>query len=82
MVAGKESSNSSIPIAMARIYAAGAIEKVERTARKIIATLAEGDMARTQFTILRRLAKHDPADTVALRRQVAQHIVKAGRYAL
>jgi butyryl-CoA dehydrogenase len=39
-------------------------------------------MARTQFTILRRLAKHDPADTVALRRQVARHVIKAGKYSL
>ncbi len=79
---GKGSAGAEIPIAMARIYAAGAIEKIELAARKIIAAVAEGDMARTQFTILRRLAKHDPADTIALRRQVAQHIVKAGRYIL
>jgi hypothetical protein len=39
-------------------------------------------MARTQFAILRRLGKHDPADTIALRRQVATHQIKAGKYAL
>ena len=39
-------------------------------------------MLRTQMAILRRLAKHDPADTIALRRQVAGHMVKAGRYGL
>jgi alkylation response protein AidB-like acyl-CoA dehydrogenase len=82
MAAGKGSVGASIPTAMARIYAAGAIEKIDRAARKIIATVAEGEMARTQFTILRRLGKHDTADTVALRRQVAQHIVKAGKYVL
>jgi len=37
---------------------------------------------RTQLAILRRLAKHDPADTIALGRQVAQHVIKAGKYAL
>jgi alkylation response protein AidB-like acyl-CoA dehydrogenase len=78
--AGKGSAE--IPVAMARIYAAGAIEKIELAARKVIAAVSEGDTARTQFTILRRLAKHDPADTVALRRQVARHIVKAGKYIL
>jgi butyryl-CoA dehydrogenase len=67
---------------MARVFAAGAIEKIELAARKVIAAVAEGDMARTQFTILRRLAKHDPADTVALRREIARHMVKAGRYIL
>ncbi|MDW5265079.1 MULTISPECIES: acyl-CoA dehydrogenase family protein [Acidobacteriaceae] len=82
IVAAKGSAGADISAAMARIYASGAMEKIELCARKVIAAVAEGDMARTQFTILRRLAKHDPADTITLRRQVAQHIVKAGKYAL
>jgi len=82
ITAAKGSAAAEIPIAMARIYAAAAIEKIELCARKVIAAVAEGDMARTQFTILRRLAKHDPADTISLRRQVARHVVKAGKYSL
>ncbi|MCU1319388.1 MAG: acyl-CoA dehydrogenase protein, partial [Edaphobacter sp.] len=79
-MAGKGSSE--IPVVMARIYAADALDKIELSARKIIAAVAEGDMLRTQLTILRRLAKHDSADTIALRRQVAQHVIKAGKYAI
>ena len=67
---------------MARIYAAEAMQTIERSARKVIAAAAEGDMARTQFAILRRLAKHDPADTITLGRQVAAHMLRAGKYAL
>ena len=78
MAAGK----SAIAVAMARIYASGAIDRIELASRKIIAAVAEGDMARTQMTILRRLAKHEPVDTIALRRQVARHVVQAGRYSL
>ncbi len=81
--AGKgTASTKEIPVAMARIYTAHAFDIIERSARKVIAAAAEGDMLRTQLAILRRLSKHDPADTIALRRQVAQHIVKAGRYAI
>ncbi|MEO6817167.1 MAG: acyl-CoA dehydrogenase family protein [Edaphobacter sp.] len=82
IVAGKGNTGAEIPVAMARIYAAAAMEKIELCARKVIAAVAEGDMARTQFTILRRLAKHDPSDTIALRRLVAKHIVKSGKYTL
>jgi acyl-CoA dehydrogenase-like protein len=82
MTAAKAGAAAEIPVAMARIYAAAAIEKIERCARKVIAAVAEGEMAHTQFTILRRLAKHDPADTIALRRQVARHLVRAGKYSL
>jgi butyryl-CoA dehydrogenase len=75
-------SSAEIPVAMARIYAASAMEKIEMAARKIIAAVAEGDMLRTQLTILRRLSKHDATDTISLRRQVAQHVIKAGKYAI
>jgi butyryl-CoA dehydrogenase len=74
--------SAEISVAMARIYASVAMEKIELAARKIVATVAEGDMLRTQLAILRRLARHDPADTILLRRQVAQHLIRAGKYAL
>ncbi len=74
--------SAAIPVAMAKIYASGAMDRIELASRRVIAAVAEGDMARTQMTILRRLAKHEPADTIALRRQVARHVVQAGRYSL
>jgi alkylation response protein AidB-like acyl-CoA dehydrogenase len=77
-----DQKQSVIPVAMAKVYAAEAMESIERSARKVIAAVAEGDMARTQFAILRRLAKHDPADTIALRRQVAAHVIEAGKYSI
>ena len=76
MVAG----DSHVTVAMAKLYAEQAFETMEKAARMVIAAVAEGDTARTQFAILRRLAKHDPADTIALRRQVAGHMLRAGRY--
>jgi len=78
----KGSDAPTIPVAMARIYADRAMSMIELAARKVIAAVAEGDMLRTQLTILRRLAKHDTADTVTLRRQIARHIIQAGKYAL
>ncbi len=68
--------------AIAEYYAARSIEKVELAARKVIAAVAEGDMLRTQMAIVRRLAKHEPANTIALGREIATHVIAAGRYAL
>jgi butyryl-CoA dehydrogenase len=48
----------------------------------VIAAVAEGDMLRTQMAILRRLSKHEPADTIGIGRQIAKHVLAAGRYAL
>ncbi len=69
-------------IAMTRYYAERAMERVEMAARRTIATVAEGDMLRTQMAILRRLAKHEPADTIGLGRQIAKHVLAAGKYSL
>ena len=69
-------------IAMTQYYATKAFDRVELSSRKVIATVAEGDMLRTQMAILRRLAKHEPSDTIALGRQIAKHVLAAGRYSL
>src|ERR1700730_14338766 len=82
LVTGQGSEASAIPVAMARIYADKAMSTIELSARKIIAAVAVGDMLRTQLTILRRLSKHDSADTISLRRQVARHFIQAGKYSL
>ncbi|HEU4635465.1 MAG TPA: acyl-CoA dehydrogenase family protein [Edaphobacter sp.] len=79
-IAGR--GGSEIATAMARIYSETAMDRLEIAARRIVAAAVEGDMLRTQMTILRRLSKHDPVDTIALRRQVAHHVLRAGRYSL
>ena len=40
------------------------------------------DMLRTQMAIVRLLAKHDPADTIAIGRHIAQHVLAAGQYSI
>ncbi len=75
-------SAAAMPTAMTRVYLSQAMEKVESAARKIIAAVAEGDMLRTQLAILRRLAKHDPFNAIALRQQLAQNMIEHGKYSL
>lgn len=69
-------------ISMTRMYCADSLELIAQRARKAIATIAEGDMLRTQLAILRKLSRYEPADTIALQRKVAQRTVEAGRYTL
>jgi alkylation response protein AidB-like acyl-CoA dehydrogenase len=73
---------AALPIAMTRVYLSQAMDKIEASARKIIADVAEGDMLRTQMAILRRLGKHDPVNTVGLRQEIAEKIIERGRYGL
>ena len=69
-------------IAMAQVYVAEAMNKIEAAAKTAIAAIAEGDMLRTQMSILRRLSKHEPVNTIALRQQIAQGVLEAGRYVI
>ncbi|MGB6677747.1 MAG: acyl-CoA dehydrogenase family protein [Terriglobales bacterium] len=78
----KGESAASLPIAMTRVYLSQAMEKIEAAARKVIAAVADGDMLRTQLAILRRLAKHEPFNTIELRQQIAQKVIQRGKYTL
>ena len=73
---------AALPIAMTRVYLSQAMEKIEAAAKKVIATVADGDMLRTQLAILRRLAKHEPFNTIELRQQIAQKMIERGKYTL
>ncbi len=73
---------SALPIAMTRVYLSQAMEKIEGAAKKVIAAVADGDTLRTQLAILRRLAKHEPFNTIELRQQIAQKMIERGKYAL
>src|SRR5271167_1624726 len=82
MVEQKGEAASALPIAMTRVYLTQAFEKVESAAKKVMADVAEGDMLRTQLAIVRRLAKYEPFNTIALRQQIAQKTIEAGKYQL
>ena len=73
-------AQSAHAIAMARVYISEAIEKVENYARSVIAASAEGDMLRSQMAILRRIAKYEPYNTIALREKISAKVIEAGKY--
>jgi len=82
MVEQKGEASAALAVAMARVYLTQGFEKVEAAAKKVIADVAEGDMLRTQLAIVRRLSKHEPFNTIALRQQIAQKTIEAGKYRL
>ncbi len=80
IVAARGEAAARQAIALTRYYAAHAAETIQVRARRVIAAVAEGDMLRTQMAILRRLGKYEPADTIALGRQIAAQVIASGRY--
>ncbi len=80
--AGKPAPLPELAAAMARVFTADALERMESAARRVLAAVAEGDGLRAQLALLRRFSRRVPADTIALRRTVAEGVRRAERYPL
>jgi len=78
----KIGGKNALAVKMTKYYAARSFRVLETAAERVIAAVAEGDMLRTQMAIFRRLAKHEPVNTVTLGREISAAMVEAGRYTL
>lgn len=82
LAGSSRAAQAAAAAAMTGLIASEVIETAEQCARRILAACADGDLLRTQLAILRRLARHAPADTVALGRAVAAACIAAEKYPL
>ena len=57
-----------------------AMARIELSARAVLGAAAQGDTLRTYMAVLRRFARYEPVDAVALRRAIAGRLLEAGRY--
>jgi len=64
------------------VFLRDALARIEVSARDILGACSEGDSLRTYMTVLRRLARYEPVNTVALRRKIAGRILDRERYAV
>ena len=76
----KMAGSNRLAIQLAGYYAAHSFSVVVTAAERLIGAVAEGDVLRTQMAIFRRLAKHEPSNTVALGRSISTAMVESGRY--
>jgi alkylation response protein AidB-like acyl-CoA dehydrogenase len=77
--AGKQ-SNAALHQDAARVAVNESAGRVEIAARNALAAMADGDTLRTQLAALRRLMKVTPANTVEMRRRLADATVAKGGY--
>jgi len=80
--AEKFAGRSRTAIGLAQLTAARSFRVIENAAERVLGAVAEGDMLRTQMAIYRRLAKHDPINTIAIGRAIAEEVIAAERYSL
>ena len=71
---------SEIQKAMVKVYVNDSFDRVEFFAKQAFAAIAEGDILRTQLAALKKLTRFTPVNTIALRREIADSIIKMGKY--
>ena len=64
----------------ASVFINDAAPQVEALARRVLATVAEGDTLRTYLAALRRVIRATPIDTVTRCRRLAEETVRSGGY--
>ena len=65
---------------MTQVFIYDAFHQLEQTARTALASLEEGDRLQTQLSILKKLTRFTPCNTVQLKRSIAQRILAAEKY--
>lgn len=75
---GEEKEQAKIDLTRAFIYES--FQKVDAFARHTLAALDEGDVLRTQLSVLKKLTRIQPINEVELKRTIAARILDAEKY--
>jgi hypothetical protein len=65
---------------MTAVFLRDGLTRVDGFARTVLAACSEGDSLRTNMAVLRRFAKFEPVNAIALRRTIADRLIAAGHY--
>ena len=65
-----------------RVYAGDAADRMEHSAKQVVAALSDDAEADALLDGVRRLTRHKTFNAVAARRRIADSVIKAGRYHL
>lgn len=71
---------ADLKIKMAKLYAHNAFQKCELIAKNTLAAVETGDSLKTLQSALKKLARFDIENTIALRRFIADAVIEAEKY--
>jgi alkylation response protein AidB-like acyl-CoA dehydrogenase len=78
--ARSRNDRAALHVDAAAVFVNDASFRIDASARQALAAMTEGDTLRTMLAALRRLMKVTPANTVAMRRRLADATVARGGY--
>ncbi|MCM3342604.1 acyl-CoA dehydrogenase family protein [Paenibacillus sp. MER TA 81-3] len=75
-------AKAKLAVQMTTVYVHEAFADIERIAKETLAAMESGDMLRTQLSILKKLTKSSPIDSVSMKREIAARVIQAEKYAV
>lgn len=82
LLADRGASKTELPVAMTRSFVQEAFTQVASWAETVIASMQSGDMQRIQLSILKKLTRSTPENTILLKRNIASRVIPAECYTI
>ncbi|WP_145019381.1 acyl-CoA dehydrogenase family protein [Paenibacillus sp. Y412MC10] len=71
-----------LPILMTTVFVHDEFNKIETWAKEVLAAMESGDTLRTQMSVLKKLTRKSPVNTLGLKREIAEKVIAAEKYVL
>lgn len=80
LIAREGEDKAKNAIQMTEVYLHEAFAKIEAIAKQCLVMVEEGDMLRTGLSMVKRLTRTSPINTISLKREIAQRVIQAEKY--
>ena len=80
MIAKNGEEKAKYQIEAVKVYVDEMIPQIELWAKQLVAYVEEGDMLRTQFAGIKKLARYQLIDTIGLKQSIAGRIIDLEAY--
>lgn len=71
-----------LPILMTTVFVHDEFNKIETWAKEVLTAMESGDTLRTQLSVLKKLTRKSPVNTLGLKREIAEKVIAAEKYVL
>ncbi|MGP0583932.1 acyl-CoA dehydrogenase family protein [Paenibacillus timonensis] len=82
LIASAGEDKAALPITMTSVFIREEFGKIEAWAKEVLSYMEQGDLLRTQLSILKKLTKRPAMNTLSLKRQIAAKVIEAEKYVL
>ncbi|XEC94107.1 acyl-CoA dehydrogenase family protein [Paenibacillus tarimensis] len=75
-----DTGSGKFAVSMTQVYVQEAAERIDRMAKTLLASLEQGDALQMQLSILKKLMRCPPSDTIAIKREIAAQVIRSSQY--